>query len=183
VLVGPGKEPAASELVQAEVAGQRSVLVRPCADPRQAVELGLDELTMRCRLVVIQEASRPLVTPESIGRGIQVAQENPNCGVIAFVPVKETIKKVEGGVVVGTVPRERLALLQTPQVFPLDLLRRAYAARQTSGSLKDPDRDPVSVALSAGMRLVPFATPGEDLLVADMDGLARAEALLRARVS
>jgi 2-C-methyl-D-erythritol 4-phosphate cytidylyltransferase len=180
VLVGPGKELAASDLVRAEVAGHRSVLVRPCAGPCQAVETGLGELTMRCQLVVIQEAGRPLVTPESIGRGIQVAQENPNCGAIAYVPVKETIKKVEGGVVVGTLPRERLALLQTPQVFPLDLLRSAYASRQTFAFSKEPARDPITVALWAGIGLVPFAAPGEDLLVADVDDLARAEALLRA---
>jgi 2-C-methyl-D-erythritol 4-phosphate cytidylyltransferase len=185
LVVGPGKEPAASELVQAVVLpGHATVLVTSCADPRQAVEMGLAKLTARCRLVVIQEASRPLVTPESIRRGIQVAQEHPDWGAIAYVPVKETIKRVEEGVVVGTLPRERLALLQTPQVFPLGLLQSAYASlRRSVSSQEEAVMDPVTVALSSGMKLVPFAAPGEDILVAGPADLGIAEVLLRHRAS
>jgi 2-C-methyl-D-erythritol 4-phosphate cytidylyltransferase len=184
LMVDPGKEPAASELVQAIVSGHRTVMVRSCVDPRRAVEKGLAELNVRCHLVVIQEASRPLVTPESIRRGIQVAQEHPNWGVIAYVPVKETIKRVEEGVVVGTLPRERLALLQTPQVFPLRLLQSAYASLRRSGSSQEePVVDPVTVAVSAGMKLLPFAAPGEDILVAGPADLRIAEVLLRHRAS
>jgi 2-C-methyl-D-erythritol 4-phosphate cytidylyltransferase len=183
LVVGPDKESVAPSLIQGSHAGQRTVLVRSCADPRKAVEVGLAGLSRSCRLVVIQEASRPLVTPESIRRGIQVAQEHPNCGAIAYVPVKETIKRVEGGEVVGTVPRERLALLQTPQVFPLRRLQSAYASLRRSGTAQEPVADPVNVALSAAMRLVPFAVPGEDIVVAHPDDLGIAQALLRHRAS
>jgi 2-C-methyl-D-erythritol 4-phosphate cytidylyltransferase len=181
LVVGPGKETAASELVETLVPGHRTVMVKSSSEPGLAVELGLAELTVRCRLVVIQEASHPLVTPESIRRGIQVAQEHPNCGAIAYVPVKETIKRVEEGVVVGTLPRERLALLQTPQVYPLGLLQSAYASIRGSGPSQEPVADPVTVALSAGVRLVPFAAPGEDILVADSADLGIAQVLLRHR--
>jgi 2-C-methyl-D-erythritol 4-phosphate cytidylyltransferase len=187
VVVNPGKEGAAFEMVEAlHPPDHQTVLVRPCVDPCRAVELGLAELAARYRLVVIQEASRPLVTPESIRRGIQVAQEYPNCGAIACVPVKETIKRVEEGVVVGTLPRERLALLQTPQVFPVRLLQSAFSSfRRSSGSSQEVEAvaDPVAVALWAGMRLVPFATPGEDVLVAGPGDLGIAEVLLRHRAS
>jgi 2-C-methyl-D-erythritol 4-phosphate cytidylyltransferase len=183
LMVGQGKETTASELVQAVVSGHRTVMVRSSTDPRLAVELGLAEFGRRCQLVVIQEASRPLVTPESIRRGIKVAQEHPNCGAIAYVPVKETIKRVADGVVVGTLPRERLAQLQTPQVFPLRLLTRAYASFRRSGPSQEPVSDPVTVALSGGISLVPFATPGEDILVAGPADLGTAQELLGHRAS
>jgi 2-C-methyl-D-erythritol 4-phosphate cytidylyltransferase len=184
LVVGPDKEREASELVQALALGQHSVMVRTSsAPPGAAVEMGLAELAMRFQLVVIQEASRPLVSPQSIRRGIQVAQEHPQCGAIAYVPVKETIKRVEDGRVVGTVPRERLALLQTPQVFPLGLLQSAYASIRRSGPSQEPVADPVSIALSAGLRLVPYAAPGEDTLVAEPADLAIVEVLLRHRAS
>jgi 2-C-methyl-D-erythritol 4-phosphate cytidylyltransferase len=183
LVVGPDKESVASGLIQGAHTGHRTVLVRSCADPSRAVETGLAELSSSSRLVVIQEASRPVVTPESIRRGIQVAQEHPNCGAIAYVPVKETIKKVEEGEVVATVPRERLALLQTPQVFPLRRLQSAYASFRRSGSSQEPVADTVTVALAANMRLVPFAVPGEDILVAHPDDLRIAQVLLRQRTS
>jgi 2-C-methyl-D-erythritol 4-phosphate cytidylyltransferase len=186
LLVRPGKERAASELVEALHPPDRlTVLVRPCVDPCRAVELGLAEVAERYQWVVIQEASRPLVMPESIRRGIQVAQEHPGCGAIACVPVKETIKRVEEGVVAGTLPRERLALLQTPQVFPLRLLQGAYSYFRRSGSSQEVEAavDPVAVALWAGMRLVSFTTPGEEVLVAGPGDMGIAEVLLRHRAS
>jgi 2-C-methyl-D-erythritol 4-phosphate cytidylyltransferase len=184
LIVSPGKEPAARELVQASFIGHRTVRVTSGVDPRRAVEIGLDELAVTCQLVVIQEANRPLVTPETIRRGIQVANEHPNWGAVAYVPVKETIKRVDQGVVVGTLPREQLALLQTPQVFPLRLLHSAYASWRRSRSFQEQAVvDPVTVALSSGMKLVPFAAPGEDMLVAGPADLGIAEVLLRHRAS
>jgi 2-C-methyl-D-erythritol 4-phosphate cytidylyltransferase len=38
---------------------------------------------------------------------------------------------VRAGAVVETLPREELVAVQTPQAFPLDRLRAAYAARDT----------------------------------------------------
>jgi 2-C-methyl-D-erythritol 4-phosphate cytidylyltransferase len=184
LVVGPDKESEASELVQALAPGQHNVMITTSsAPPGEAVEVGLAELAMRFQLVVIQEASRPLVSPQSVRRGIQVAQEHPKCGAIACVPVKETIKRVEDGRVIGTEPRERLALLQTPQVFPLELLQSAYASMRKSGPSQEPVADPVSMALSVGLRLVPYAAPGEDILVAEPADLAIAEVLLRHRAS
>jgi 2-C-methyl-D-erythritol 4-phosphate cytidylyltransferase len=184
VLVDPGRELAASELVGALDPGHRLVRVRSYPDRHGALELGLAELSKGCRLVVIQEASRPLVTPQSLLRGIQVAQSHPDCGAVAYLPVRETIKRAEGGVVVGTLPRERLVLLQTPQMFPLALLRRAYKeALWSTDSTEEAVVAPVTAALSAGMRLIPFETQRDDILVAGPEDLPRAELLLRNRAS
>jgi 2-C-methyl-D-erythritol 4-phosphate cytidylyltransferase len=45
--------------------------------------------------------------------------------------------KIKGRRVVGTVPRERLVAVQTPQVFRAELLRRAYAQPDLDGATDD----------------------------------------------
>ena len=50
--------------------------------------------------------------------------------IVGIVPV-DTVKQVHRNKVRATLPRERLILTQTPQVFRLDLLRQAFErARQ-----------------------------------------------------
>jgi 2-C-methyl-D-erythritol 4-phosphate cytidylyltransferase len=77
--------------------------------------------------LLIHDGARPLLPPELISRGLEAARETG--AAIAAVPVKDTIKLAgPDGVVVGTPPRQSLRLVQTPQVFRTDLIRRAYAA-------------------------------------------------------
>src|ERR1019366_6780881 len=45
----------------------------------------------------------------------------------AAIPCVDTIKRVEGGMVVETLPRAALVAVQTPQAFAAPLLRRAHA--------------------------------------------------------
>jgi 2-C-methyl-D-erythritol 4-phosphate cytidylyltransferase len=52
-------------------------------------------------------------------------------GVIAAVPVTDTVKEVEDGEVIRTPDRGRLWAAQTPQVFRADVLRRASGADAT----------------------------------------------------
>jgi 2-C-methyl-D-erythritol 4-phosphate cytidylyltransferase len=46
---------------------------------------------------------------------------------IPGVPIVDTVKRVVDGRVVGTVDREGLVAVQTPQAFAADALRRAHA--------------------------------------------------------
>jgi 2-C-methyl-D-erythritol 4-phosphate cytidylyltransferase len=43
------------------------------------------------------------------------------------LPVRDTIKTVEGDTITGTLSREQLIAVQTPQAFLADKLRAAYA--------------------------------------------------------
>ena len=74
-------------------------------------------------IVVVHDAVRPFVTVEMIERAVGAARQN---GAAIFgIPSVDTLKQVEQDVVLGTVPRERIALAQTPQAFRYDLLREA----------------------------------------------------------
>ena len=90
---------------------------------QESVAMGLNALSDKVKLAAIQDGARPLVTWELIDRVVRAAH---NYGAAApAIPVKDTIKVVEGGIVKETPDRSRLQAVQTPQVFDFDLIRGA----------------------------------------------------------
>jgi 2-C-methyl-D-erythritol 4-phosphate cytidylyltransferase len=89
----------------------------------ESVALGLNALSRKVKLAAIQDGARPLITPEVIDRTVRAAH---SYGAAApAVPVKDTIKVVQGSIVKETPDRSQLRAVQTPQVFDIDLLRAA----------------------------------------------------------
>ncbi|MBE7004399.1 MAG: 2-C-methyl-D-erythritol 4-phosphate cytidylyltransferase [Ruminococcaceae bacterium] len=74
-------------------------------------------------LLAVQDGARPFVTPELIERVIEAARVN--FAAAPAIPVKDTIKVAENGVVRETPDRSTLYAVQTPQVFDAQLLRAA----------------------------------------------------------
>lgn len=76
-------------------------------------------------LVVVHDGARPLVTPKIISDVIIDARDNK--ASIAAVPVKDTIKRVNSNkLVLETLNREELWVIQTPQVFTKEIIVKAY---------------------------------------------------------
>ena len=80
-------------------------------------------------IFVVHDAARPLVTPELVQRCIDALEGFD--GVIAAVPVTDTVKEVEDEQIVRTPDRARLWAAQTPQVFRADVLRRVASGAGT----------------------------------------------------
>ena len=100
----------------------RAVIVG--GDSRQeSVERGLSALSDKMKLVAVQDGARPLITWQVIDRVVRAAHTHG--AAIPCVPVKDTIKIGNGGVVQSTPDRATLFAAQTPQVFDFDLLRGA----------------------------------------------------------
>jgi 2-C-methyl-D-erythritol 4-phosphate cytidylyltransferase len=57
-----------------------------------------------------------------------------DCGGLLASPVRDTMKRVEGGRVTSTVPRDGLWHALTPQMFPLGALRDALLAARADGT-------------------------------------------------
>jgi 2-C-methyl-D-erythritol 4-phosphate cytidylyltransferase len=96
---------------------------------QQSVENALAKISDETDLVAIHDAVRPFVEREVIERVISEAAE-AGAAIVGIVPV-DTVKQVHRNKVRATLPRERLILTQTPQVFRLGLLRQAFEkARQ-----------------------------------------------------
>lgn len=91
---------------------------------QQSVEHALATISDDAELVAVHDAVRPFVAREVIEKVIQEAAET-GAAIVGVVPV-DTVKQVHRNKVRATLPRERLILTQTPQVFRLDLLRRAF---------------------------------------------------------
>jgi 2-C-methyl-D-erythritol 4-phosphate cytidylyltransferase len=101
-------------------------------DSRQAsVQNALATLDPGTELVAVHDAVRPFIEHSVLGKVFAEAQET-GAAIVGIVPV-DTVKQVHRNKIRQTIPRERLILAQTPQVFHFDLLKQAFAkAREDS---------------------------------------------------
>jgi 2-C-methyl-D-erythritol 4-phosphate cytidylyltransferase len=100
---------------------------------QDSVAAGLKQLK-DCEWVIIHDGARPLVTKELIEEGLKAAQETG--AAVAAVPVTDTIKVAgDDRIVLETPPRQNLWAVQTPQVFRLDIISKAY--QQAKGEATD----------------------------------------------
>lgn len=98
---------------------------------QQSVEHALAALDPATDFVAVHDAVRPFIELDTIRRVVEEAAVT-GAAIVGIVPV-DTVKQVSGAQATGakvrsTISRERLVLAQTPQVFRVDLLRRAYEA-------------------------------------------------------
>ncbi len=91
---------------------------------QQSVENALATISGDTDLVAVHDAVRPFVESEVIEKVFLEARES-GAAIVGVVPV-DTVKQVHRNKVRATMPRERLILTQTPQVFRLELLRKAF---------------------------------------------------------
>ena len=85
---------------------------------------GLKQLDSNSNIVLIHDGARPFVSHAIINETIEVAKQKK--AAVVGVPVRDTIKVVENGVVKSTPARETLWSAQTPQTFDKNLILRAY---------------------------------------------------------
>ena len=109
-----------------------------------SVFMGLSTLSEKCKLVAVQDGARPFASWQLIDRVVRAA--NTYGAAAPAIPVKDTIKVVQGGLVESTPNRSALRAVQTPQVFDYDLLRSALL-------LCKQDRIPITDDCSAVERL------------------------------
>ena len=95
------------------------------ATRQDSVRAALEEIDREEGVVVVHDAARPVVTGDMVS-AVCAALEGAD-GVITCVPVTDTIKEVDSGLVVRTLDRDRLVSVQTPQAFKLGALRRAHS--------------------------------------------------------
>jgi len=128
-------------------------------------------------VVLVHDGARPLVSPGLLERVAEAAWRDG--AAIPVVPVAETLKRVEGGRVAGTIDRAPLAAAQTPQGVRRDVLERAWAIEPPGGPATWTDE----AALLEACRIAVHAIPGEstNLKVTLPDDLARVAADLAAR--
>jgi 2-C-methyl-D-erythritol 4-phosphate cytidylyltransferase len=110
-----------SDAVDSVVVDHATVTVPGGASRSASVRRGLDVVPPDA-VVLVHDAARPLASPALFERVVAAVREGA-AAAVPVVPVSDTIRDVDGGVV----DRERLRAVQTPQGFPAAVLRAAHA--------------------------------------------------------
>lgn len=128
--------------------------------------------------VLVHDAARCLVTPESVSRLMDTCQHDPVGGLLAL-PLPDTLKSEADGRVAATVPREHKWLAQTPQMFRLQALHDALAEVAGSGFVGITDEASAMERLGLKPRLVEGSA--QNFKVTYPADFALAEAILGSR--
>jgi 2-C-methyl-D-erythritol 4-phosphate cytidylyltransferase len=156
-------------------------------DPRVSVTVGgetrgesvaaaLDALPASLQVIAVHDAARPLVTPQVVSACLDVAAGGE--GAVAGSPAVDTMKRVGAGLrVVETPDRATLWHAHTPQAFPAEVLRGAYAGGATGAT------DDAALVEGSGTPIVMVDDGGWNLKVTRPEDVAVAEAILSSRRS
>jgi 2-C-methyl-D-erythritol 4-phosphate cytidylyltransferase len=102
-----------------------SAVVSGGATRVESVRCGLAAVPEGVTVVVCHDAARPFASPALFDRVVQ-AVSGTYRGAVPGMPSPDTVKRVEAGRVVETLPRDRLVLVQTPQAFDAAALSAAH---------------------------------------------------------
>lgn len=107
-------------------------MIQGGATRQESVYNGLQALPEAAEQVLIHDGARCLATPDLLNRCAEASLHYP--GLIAAVPVKDTIKVVdETGIIQSTPDRRQLWAAQTPQGFSVQLLKQCHAEGRRQG--------------------------------------------------
>lgn len=140
---------------------------------QESVHLGLNALPKGMKLAAVHDGARPLISWQVIDRVVRAA--NTYGAAAPAIPVKDTIKVVQGGLVKETPDRSSLMAVQTPQVFDFDLLRGALKKAEEDGTQVTDD---CSAVERTGMRIKIVEGDERNLKVTTPMDLKIAELLL-----
>ena len=127
VIAAPPDWEEPSILVAEEIAATKvSSAVTGGASRAESVRLALEDVPEEAAAVLVHDAARPLL-PEDVIERVLVPLSDGWDGAVPALPIVDTVKRVESGRVVETLPRGELVAVQTPQAFLPDVLRRALA--------------------------------------------------------
>jgi 2-C-methyl-D-erythritol 4-phosphate cytidylyltransferase len=93
----------------------------------ESVQLGVAEVADDAAVILVHDVARP-VLPDGVVQRLLEALGAGFDGAVPALPVSDTVKRVDRGVVVETLDRDGLFTVQTPQAFVAPVLRRALAS-------------------------------------------------------
>ena len=166
----------------AKLCGERLGLVPGGAQRADSVRAGLEALPADSAIILVHDAARPFVSRGTIDAVI--ARARAGVGAVAAVPTSDTLKEIAQGAlratprVTRTVDRERIWRAQTPQGFPRQMLRDAYAQLPTAANGGAPSDD-AEVCERAGFPVELIPDSPYNFKVTTADDFRIAEALAR----
>jgi 2-C-methyl-D-erythritol 4-phosphate cytidylyltransferase / 2-C-methyl-D-erythritol 2,4-cyclodiphosphate synthase len=145
-------------------------------DALDAAGLGPEEGASSDRVVLVHDGARPIVPPALVERVVAAAARHG--AAIPVTPVVETLKRVDGDLVAGTVDRTGLGASQTPQAFRRSVLTTAFTRFPPAGP--ETWTDEAALLEACGLAVHAVAGDPANLKVTYPDDLARVAAHLPA---
>ena len=124
-----------TERAQKEI--EREHLARPVRlveggpSRQETVARCLDQAAPDTEVVLVHDAVRPFIELEMIPRLVAAARQEG--AAILGIPSVDTVKQVQRHMILGSIPRERIVLAQTPQAFRYEIIREAYGRAIADG--------------------------------------------------
>jgi len=138
-----------------------------------SVRAGLREVDRDAELIAIHDAARPFLSRQVLKEVL--LQASVSGAAAPAIPVNDTIKRAQDGIVQETVDRSTLWAIQTPQVFQADLIRAAVEKACTD---KAPITDDCSAVERLGMQVVLTTGDRRNIKVTTPFDLVLGEAIL-----
>jgi 2-C-methyl-D-erythritol 4-phosphate cytidylyltransferase len=156
----------------------RVVVVAGGATRSRSVRAGIAALPRDLDAIAVHDGARPLVTVSVVSACVDVALDGR--GAVAGCPTVDTLKRVDAEPrVVATPDRSTLWQAQTPQVFPADILRDAYA----DGAAEATDDAALVERSAPDVRVTMVDAGSTNFKVTRPEDLVLAEAVLRSRAA
>ena len=141
----------------------------------QSVRNGLNAIS-EADIVAVHDGVRPFVTAEEIDQVVVAAR--PSGAAVLTAPVADTIKRVQDGRILETVPRAELRRALTPQCFRFEILKQAYEGLDEleSGGLEITDESFLVERL--GVEVAAVEGSARNIKITNEEDLSVAEAIL-----
>jgi 2-C-methyl-D-erythritol 4-phosphate cytidylyltransferase len=154
-------------------------VVRGGTRRQDSVQAGLNALNDEVEFVAVHDAARPLITPREIERVFAAARKH---GAAALAtPITDTLKLADAShMVTGSIDRQNVFAMQTPQIFRRELLSQAYEEVKRDSVIVT---DEVSAIEHAGGKVVIVPTEDHNFKITFANDLLLAEAILKQRVA
>jgi 2-C-methyl-D-erythritol 4-phosphate cytidylyltransferase len=174
VLVLPGNDINTWDMIAKKNNVTRRIIIAEGGDTRfQSVRNGLDMISGNNGLVAIHDGVRPLVTSHIIAASFDLAEKMGSA--VASVPLKESIRQTDK-TASKAVDRANFRLIQTPQTFDVELIKKAYELPEDESLTDD-----ASVAERAGHQIALFEGSYENIKITTPEDLVTAEAIMKTR--
>ncbi|MBW1810221.1 MAG: 2-C-methyl-D-erythritol 2,4-cyclodiphosphate synthase [Deltaproteobacteria bacterium] len=171
-VVVPAKSVAAKDLLPVEMNGLENIRVVAGGRLRMdSVKCGLLCLPDSCEIVLVHDGVRPKISGALVASVIDGANKHGAC--VPVLAATETIKTIDqAGMVVKTLNRDSLRLVQTPQGFKRQVLLDAYSWAGQQG-LEQPFTDDAALVEGSGQKVATVAGEPGNIKVTFKDDLSR----------
>ena len=181
VVCAPDRAAQVEKDVLSQLSLSKPVTLAPSGATRQGSVLsGLGQVPQDLELVAVHDAARPLVETEQIEQVIAAVRSDASlAGAILAARSVDTLKLVEGDVIIATPDRSVYWAAQTPQVFRR---RTLLAAHKAAARDEYQGTDDASLVERLGGRVRVVECSHDNIKVTVPEDLAIAEATLERRL-